>query len=95
LSRIETVWVVSDPQPTVEDAVKQMAARLDSDLRNLVRVFQEAGDQLWTAEPASHTVTAVPGVERRPSGLFGHEDVPVTRHVASALTLVSFQQGIS
>ena len=71
MSHIETVYVVTDPQPTVEESVKQLAQRLDKNLRDLVTVFKEAGDQLWTAEPASHTVTPVPTVERRPSGSLG------------------------
>jgi hypothetical protein len=94
MSRIETVYVVSDPQPTVEDSVRQLAQRLDKNLKDLVTVFQESGDQLWTAEPASHTVTAVPFTERRPSGLIGHENVQSTRFVASALVMVSFQKRI-
>jgi DNA polymerase III delta subunit len=66
-SRIETVYVVSEPQPTVEESVRQLAQRLDKNLKDLVTVFQEASDQLWTAGPASHTVTPVPFTERRPA----------------------------
>ena len=94
MSRIETVYVVSEPQPTVEGAVRQLAQRLDKNLKDLVTVFHEAGDQLWTAEPASHTVTPVSFTERRPAGVIGHENVQVTRYVASALVMVSFQRRI-
>lgn len=94
MSRIETVYVVSEPQPTVEESVRQLAQRLDKNLKDLVTVFQAAGDQLWTAEPASHTVTPVPFTERRPAGLIGHENVQVTRYIASALVMVSFQKHI-
>ena len=94
MSRIETVYVVSEPQPTVEESVKQLAQRLDKNLQDLVTVFQEAGDQLWSAEPASHTVTPVPAVERRPVGIIGHESVQVTHYIASALVMVSFQKRI-
>jgi hypothetical protein len=85
------VYVVSEPQPTVEESVRQLAQRLDKNLKDLVSVFQEAGDQLWTAEPASHTVTPVPFTERRPAGIIGHENVQVTRYI-SALVMVSFQK---
>lgn len=94
MSRIETVYVVSEPQPTVEESVKQLAQRLDKNLQDLVTLFQEAGDQLWSAEPASHTVTPVPAVERRPVGVIGHENVQVTHYIASALVMVSFQKRI-
>ncbi len=94
MSRIETVYVVSEPQPTVEESVRQLAQRLDKNLKDLVTVFQEAGDQLWSAEPASHTVTPVPAVERRPAGIIGHENVQVTHYIASALVMVSFQKRI-
>lgn len=92
MSRIETVYVVSEPQPTVEESVRQLAQRLDKNLKDLVTVFQEAGDQLWTAEPASHTVTPVPVMERRAAGIIGHEKVQVTHYIASALVMVSFQK---
>lgn len=94
MSHIETVYVVTDPQPTVEESVKQLAQRLDKNLKDLVTVFQEAGDQLWTAEPSSHTVTPVPVVARRPTGIIGHENVQVTHYIASALVMVSFQKQI-
>ncbi|WP_144663220.1 hypothetical protein [Paenarthrobacter nicotinovorans] len=94
MSHIETVYVVTDPLPTVEESVKQLAQRLDKNLKDLVTVFKEAGDQLWTAEPASHTVTPVPAVERRPAGIIGHENVQVTHYIASALVMVSFQEQI-
>ncbi|MFB0840329.1 hypothetical protein ACETK3_20290 [Arthrobacter sp. E44] len=94
MSRIETVYVVSEPQPTVEESVRQLAQRLDKNLKDLVTVFQEAGDQLWSAEPASHTVTPVPAVERRSAGIIGHENVQVMRYIASALVMVSFQKRI-
>ncbi|TAK37048.1 MAG: hypothetical protein EPO30_11150 [Lysobacteraceae bacterium] len=94
MSRIETVYVVSEPQPTVEESVRQLAQRLDKNLKDLVTVFQEAGDQLWSAEPASHTVTPVPAVERRPVGIVGYENVQVMHYIASALVMVSFQKRI-
>ncbi|WP_267784968.1 hypothetical protein [Paenarthrobacter ureafaciens] len=94
MSHIETVYIVTDPQPTVEESVKQLAQRLDKNLKDLVTVFQEAGDQLWNAEPASHTVTPVPVVERRPTGIIGREKVQVTHYIASALVMVSFQKRI-
>lgn len=94
MSRIETVYVVSEPQPTVEESVRQLAQRLDKNLKDLVTVFQEAGEQLWSAEPASHAVTPVPAMERRPVGIIGHENVQVTHFIASALVMVSFQKRI-
>ncbi|MFC8041667.1 hypothetical protein ACFUOZ_20130 [Paenarthrobacter sp. NPDC057355] len=94
MSRIETVYVVSDPQPSVEESVRQLAQRLDKNLQGLVTVFQEAGDQLWSAEPSSHTVTPIPAVERRPVGIIGHENVQVTHYIATALVMVSFQKRI-
>lgn len=69
MSRIETVYVVGEPQPTVEELVRQLEQLLDKNLKDLMTVFQEAGDQVWSAEPASHTVTPVPATERRPVGI--------------------------
>jgi hypothetical protein len=84
MSRIETVYAVSDPQATVEKAVSQLVARLDENIRGIQNVFERNGDQLWNAEPASHTVTPVVVRERRHAGLVGHEDVLVTHYVAPA-----------
>lgn len=66
--------------------------RLDEDIRGIQAVFEQNGDQLWNAELASRTVTAVVLRERRSTGLMGHEDVPVTHYVASAILRFTFQE---
>lgn len=53
-------------------------ARLDENIQGIQAVFEQSGDQVWNAEPASLTVTAVVLRARRATGLMGHEDVPVT-----------------
>ena len=92
MSTLETVYAVSDPKPTVEAAVRQLANRLDENVRGIQSVFENNGDQLWNAESASHSVTAIPVRERRPAGLLSHEDVLVTHYVASAILMVTFQK---
>lgn len=94
MSRIETVYVVSDLQPSVEASVRQLAHRLDKSLEDLVTIFEQAGEQLWTVEPASHTVTPVLGTEHRPGRFFGRGADQGTRYVASAIVMVSFQKRI-
>ena len=92
MSTMETVYAVSDPMPSVEEAVQQLANRLDENVRGLQQVFKNSGDQLWTAESASHTVTPVTLRERRPAGLLSDDGVQVTHYVASAILLVTFQK---
>lgn len=92
MSTMETVYAVSDPKPTVEAAIRQLANRLDENVRGIQQVFETSGDQLWNAESASHTVTPVTLRERRPAGILSHEEVLVTHYVASAILLVTFQK---
>ena len=94
MSRIETVYAVSDPQPSVDASVSQLAQRLDKNLKDLVTIFEQAGEQLWTVEPASHTVTPVPASAGRRPALFGRRDDQGTRYVASALLMVTSQPRI-
>lgn len=67
-------------------------ARLDENIQGIQAVFEQSGDQLWNAEPASLTVTAVVLRARRATGLMGHEDVPVTPYVASAILRFTFPE---
>lgn len=92
MSTMETVYAVSDPKPTVEAAVRQLANRIDENVNGIQSVFESNGDQLWNAESASHTVTAVTVSERRPAGRLSREDVLVTHYVASAILMVTFQK---
>jgi len=94
MSRIETVYAVSDPHPSVDASVRQLAQRVDKSLNDLVTIFEQAGEQLWTVEPASHTVTPVPSATHRWTALFGRGNDQGTRYVASALLMVSFQKRI-
>lgn len=95
MSTMETVWAVSDPMPTVAEAVEQLANRIDQNVRDLQQVFEASGDQLWNAESGSHTVTPVTVRERRPAGILSHEDVQFTHYVASAIMMVTFQQRLN
>ncbi|MDJ0318890.1 hypothetical protein [Arthrobacter antibioticus] len=92
MSTMETVYAVSDPKPTVAAAIGQLASRIDENVRGIQQVFEASGDQLWSAESASHTVTPVTSTERMSRGMVGHDDVLVTQYVASAILLVTFQK---
>jgi hypothetical protein len=89
---METVYAVSDPKPTVEAAVRQLANRLDESVRGIQQVFEASGDQLWNAESASHTVTPMIVTENRTTGRASSEDKMVTYFVASAILMVTFQK---
>lgn len=43
---------------------------------------------------AQECPVTLPFTERRPSGIMSHENVQVTRYIASALVMVSFQKRI-
>ncbi|WP_113719737.1 hypothetical protein [Arthrobacter dokdonensis] len=92
MSTMETVYAVSDPKPTVEAAVRQLANRLDESVRGIQQVFEASGDQLWNAESASHTVTPMIVTENRTAGRASSEDTMVTYFVASAILMVTFQK---
>jgi 6-phosphogluconate dehydrogenase (decarboxylating) len=93
MSHVETVYAVSDPHPSVEQAVGQLALRLDKQLKDLMIVFEREGKQLWSVEHASHTVTPVPVIARS-AGHWKKEAAPAMSFVASAVTLVSFQRSL-
>lgn len=92
MSTMETVYAVSDPKPNVEAAITQLASRLDENVRGIQQIFEANGEQLWSAESASHTVTPVMVTERISKGMTSHENVLVTHYVASAVLLVTFQK---
>ena len=94
MSTMETVYAVSDPKPTVEAAVRQLANRLDENVRGIQQVFEANGDQLGNAESASHTVTPMIVTENRTTGRASSEDMMGTYFVASAILMVTFQKNL-
>lgn len=93
MTHVETVYAVSDLQPSVEEALHQLAQRLDKQLKDLTIVFEREGKQLWSVEHASHTVTPVP-VTSSSTGPWKKDPVPAMSFVASVVTLVSFQRSL-
>lgn len=65
---IQNVHQVSDQQPSVEEAMRQLGRMMDEALADLAELFRINGGILWGVEASSHNVIAVPGEGRGARG---------------------------
>ncbi|MEA5456918.1 hypothetical protein SPF06_19520 [Sinomonas sp. JGH33] len=89
MSTRETVNAVSDPQPTVAAAIDQLTVRLNANMRDVGIILEREGEQLWTIDVASHTVTPVAGA----AGILGAR--AETTYVASAIIIVTYHPDLT
>lgn len=87
---IQNVHQVSDPQPSVEEAMLQLGRMLDDTLADLAKLFEVNGGTMWGVEAISHNVITVPGNSKRTGpGLFARTEAGPASYIATAMLTVT------
>lgn len=91
MTKTQSLVVATDGFYTVAEAMMALQRMLDDSLADTLSLLEEEGSRLWSIESGTHAVTSVPaGV---PSASPEPVRPPMAQYVASAIVLITYQDG--
>ncbi|MEY9776319.1 hypothetical protein ABH915_001927 [Arthrobacter sp. MW3 TE3886] len=91
MTKTQSLVVATDGFFTVAEAMMALQRMLDDSLAGTLSLLEEEGSRLWSIESGTHAITSIPAVVPSPPAQPSRH--PMVQYVASAIVLITYQEG--